>query len=342
MGTQNIGPEGASGIPTNRNRSWNLPGTMTMDGLRTVWILTQDAALTASAKAAVTPVEGWEVATFESPEELVAAPPVAGDVLILDAWMRDRNVYEFCRELAGRVRARMYIAVEMGNTMGAALARFSGAAGVLERPLNPSRMRTILEGAPQAGRSMPQDQRSDSNTGGRANDLPQSLLADLHTGNSDASLVQATIDAETGLFNYAFLGYKVDEEFKRARRFELPLAFVMVGFESQADEATLRELTGIFLDSSRDTDVLGRFDENTFLFLLPNTGPDGAEIMAQRVQTSVSERKLKDLVGDPMTLSLGVATYPSPDLKRREDLFQRVHDALMEARHKGGGVVLCH
>lgn len=309
-----------------------------VDGLRTVWIFTSDEALTASARAAVAPVEGWEVATFETAEELLAAPPVAGDVLILDGWMRSQNVYEFCRELSGRVRARMYVAVEMGNRMGSALARFAGAAGVLERPIQPAAMRKVLEGNNLANRSVPKDQRGNA----PKNDLPESLLSDLRTGQTDQRLLHATIDSETGLFNYAFLGYKVDEEFKRAKRFELPLAFVMAGFESQADEAALRELAGIFLDSSRDTDVLGRFDENTFLFLLPNTGPDGAEIMARRVSASVEARKLKDLVGDPMVLSLGIATYPAPDLKRREDLFARVHDALLEARHKGGGVVMCN
>ncbi len=308
-----------------------------VDGLRTVWIFTNDEALTASARAAVAPIEGWEVATFESSEELMAAPPVAGDVLVIDGWMRSQNVYEFCRELSGRVRARMYVAVEMGNRMASALARFSGAAGVLERPIKPGAMRKVLEGNSHMGQGIPKDQRGAQ----ASNDLPESLLADLRTGQSDERLVQAMIDRETGLFNYAFLGYKVDEEFKRAKRFELPLAFVMAGFESQADEAALRELAGIFLDSSRDTDVLGRFDENTFLFLLPNTGPDGAEIMARRVSASVESRALKDLVGDPMVLSLGIATYPAPDLARREDLFARVHDALLEARHKGGGVVMC-
>lgn len=312
-----------------------------VDGLRTVWILSHDDALIASARNAVQSVDGWEVATFASAEELLAAPPVGGDVLLLDAWMRDRNIYEFCRDLSGRVRARMYVAVEMGNRTAVALARFAGAAGVLERPLNPTRMRALLEGVGPKTRSLPKDGRKGSNDGG-GNDLPQSLLADLRTGQPDSSLVSATIDPETGLFNYAFLGYKVDEEFKRALRFELPLAFVMAGFESQAEESVLRELTGIFLDSSRDTDVLGRFDENTFLFLLPNTGPDGAAIMAQRVTEAVDARGLRDLVGDPLTLSVGIAHYPAPDLERREDLFQRVHDALMEARHKGGGVVQCH
>jgi diguanylate cyclase (GGDEF)-like protein len=262
---------------------------------------------------------------------------VAGDLLIIDGWMRSQNVYEFCRELSGRVKARIYIAVEMGNQMASALARFAGAAGVLERPINPGTLRRVLEGQRSMTNELPQEKRGTAST----SELPESLLADLRTGQTDERLVQAMIDRETGLFNYAFLGYKVDEEFKRAKRFELPLAFVMAGFESQAEEAALRELAGIFLDSSRDTDVLGRFDENTFLFLLPNTGPDGAEIMARRVSASAAARGLKDLVGDPMVLSLGIATYPSPDLKRREDLFTRVHDALMEARNKGGGVVMC-
>ncbi|MCP5023587.1 MAG: GGDEF domain-containing protein [bacterium] len=309
-----------------------------VDGLRTVWIFTSDEALIASARAAVAPIGGWEVATFETTEELLAAPPVAGDVLILDGWMRSHNVYEFCRELSGRVRARTYVAVEMGNCMGSALARFAGAAGVMERPIRPAVMRKVLEGNNLADRSAPEDQRGNA----PKNDLPESLLSDLRTGQTDERLLQTMIDPETGLFNYAFLGYKVDEEFKRAKRFELPLAFVMAGFESQADEAALRELAGIFLDSSRDTDVLGRFDENTFLFLLPNTGPDGAKIMARRISSSVETSELTDLVGDPLVLSLGIATYPSPDLHRREDLFARVHDALLEARHKGGGMVMCN
>ncbi|MEZ6018648.1 MAG: diguanylate cyclase [Planctomycetota bacterium] len=226
--------------------------------------------------------------------------------------------------------------MELGNHMASALARFSGAAGVLERPLSRSRMRRVLEGAGGRTRSMPEDGRG----GERTHELPQSLLRDLRTGESDSALVQATIDPETGLFHYAFLGYKVDEEFKRARRFELPLAFVMAGFESQADGATLRELTGIFLDSSRDTDVLGRYDENTFLFLLPNTGPDGAEIMAQRVRQSVESRGLRDL-GGPDGARPGRRHLPVSGPAAARGPLPTVHDALMEARHQGGGVVLC-
>ena len=130
------------------------------------------------------------------------------------------------------------------------------------------------------------------------------------------ALMGALIDPVTGLFNYSFLSYKLDEEFKRARRFHAPLACAMLGFESQASDDTLRELSSIFLAASRDTDVLGRFDENSFLFLLPNTGPDGAEIMAQRVANTADESRLLDLVGDRIELSIGTS-LPAPPRSSR-------------------------
>lgn len=113
----------------------------------------------------------------------------------------------------------------------------------------------------------------------------------------------------------------------------------MLGFEGQADEATLRELAGIFLSASRDTDVLGRFDESSFLFLLPNTGPDGARVMAERVREQAEAQGLHDLVGDPMDLSVGIHSCPHPAIRRKEDLFAATRDAYTTAVATGAGVV---
>ena len=113
----------------------------------------------------------------------------------------------------------------------------------------------------------------------------------------------------------------------------------MLGFEGQADEATLRELAGIFLSASRDTDVLGRFDESSFLFLLPNTGPDGARVMAERVREQAEAQGLRDLVGDPMDLSVGIHSCPHPAIRRKEDLFAATRDAYTTAVATGAGVV---
>ena len=136
-----------------------------------------------------------------------------------------------------------------------------------------------------ARRALPEDRRG-SERGEPS--LPEQLLVDIATGRPRADLVQALTDPETSLFNYAFLNYKLDEEFKRAQRFHQPLSCVMLGFEGQAESDVLQRLAGIFLETSRDTDVLGRFDENSFLFLLPRTGPDGAGVMADRFLAAIA------------------------------------------------------
>ncbi len=325
------------------------------DGLRTIRIATSDLTVLSTAKAAVEAgsvgedgaLAGYEVEQIPTWRDLVEAPPAPGDVLIIDSWMKDRNVYELLRQLAGRTKCRTFLLVEGENHLAEPIARFCGATGTIERPINATKLAAAF--GDSAGPRKPLV--NEGRTGGLTEEfvLPEALLAQVSgtfapetgsVGRGDATLMNAVIDPTTGLFNYSFLAYKLDEEFKRAKRFQAPLACAMLGFESQASDDTLRELSAIFLSASRDTDVLGRFDENSFLFLLPNTGPDGAEIMAQRVANSAEERRLLDLVGDRIEVAIGIANYPSPDIERRDDLYAAAREAFLEARDAGGGVVV--
>ena len=308
------------------------------DGLRTIRVLTNDDALLASVEAAATELNGWEVVRVTDQSLLVDHPPMMGDLLLIDAWSRGDNVYEYCRKLTGRTKCRTFVVVEQENELAEPIARFCGATGVVPRPLSRTLLAGLLEEYPGPVPALPSDGRGAA--GGDAS-LPEALLVDITTGSPNRDLVTALIDPATGLFNYAFLNYKLDEEFKRAQRFRHPLSCVMLGFEGQANEECLRELSSIFLCTSRDTDVLGRFDENSFLFLLPNTGPDGAKIMADRVREMATERGLKDLVGDPMDISVGISWYPQSSINRKEDLYARAREAFVAARNAGGGVVSC-
>ena len=104
--------------------------------------------------------------------------------------------------------------------------------------------------------------------------------------------------------------------------------------------ARLLAAAGVFLETARDTDVLGRFDESSFLFLLPGTGPDGARVMAQRVSELADRRGLEDLVGDRVVFSAGIAGFPHPAVRRREDLLAAARAAFLSARSRGGSVVV--
>ena len=311
------------------------------DGLRTLRILTKDDSLLASAQAALSDMPGWELAQVQEAETLLSSPPCPGDLLLIDAWMAGQNAYELCRRLTGHTRCRTFLVVDLENDLAEPIARFCGATGVLNRPLTRDSLSEALANHTSAAPALPASRRSDGSSASSAPDFPAALLTDLRTGEPNQSLIAAIIDEGTGLFNYAFLNYKLDEEFKRARRFHHPLSCVMLGFEGQASEECMRELASIFLCTSRDTDVLGRFDENSFLFLLPNTGPDGARIMADRVRQLAGERGLRDLVGDPMEISVGISWYPLDTIVRKEDLYARAREAFVAARNAGGGVVCC-
>jgi len=313
------------------------------DALRTIHVVGHDDAVLAQVRSAIKADQdgyfaGWAVRHVPSHEDLLMAPPPPGDVLLVDAWARGRNVYEFLRQLAGRTRCRTFVVVEERNALAEPIARFCGGSGVLHRPVNVTKLRAALETAGGTLGALPTDNRGLSERGEFV--LPEALLRHIASGEEDRSLVKALVDPATGLFNYAFLNYKLDEEFKRARRFDTPLACVMLGFEGQASTDVLRELAGIFLSVSRDTDVLGRFDESSFLFLLPNTGPDGAQVMARRVVQGAAERGLRDLVGDALDLAIGITNFPQRGLLHREDLYRQAREAYLEASRLGGGVVV--
>jgi GGDEF domain-containing protein len=306
------------------------------EGSRTIRIVTNDEALFAATRGAVAALAGWKIGEPQSTEDLLVAKPSPGDVILLDAWLRTENVYESCRRLTGKTRCRTYIVTDDRNALAESIASFCGATGTLQRPLSGEKLRAMLEAGPRApAAKLASDERGSEET---ERVLPESLLRDL-TGEGAHRLIDVLTDPETGLFNYGYLTFKLDEEFKRARRFEQPLACVMLGFEGQVDEDVLSALAGIFLGASRDTDVLGRFDQTSFLFFLPNTGPDGAEVMARRIQGAAEEQGLRDLVGDALSICVGISFYPHPEIRRREELFARARAAFLAAQH-GGGIVV--
>ncbi len=298
---------------------------------RTIRIVTNDEALFASARGAVAGLEGWEMAEPQSVEDLLASPVGENDLIFLDAWLRTENAYESCRRLTGRTRCRIFLVVDDRNQFAETLAAFCGASGTVKRPLSGDLLQKLIA-EDEGAQKLAEDERGQAD-----HVLPERLLRDLSAEGTNR-LIDALIDPETGLFSYDYLNFKLDEEFKRSKRFRQPLSCVMLGFDGQADEDVLSALAGIFLNASRDTDVLGRFDQSSFLFLLANTGPDGAEVMARRIRAASEEEGLRDLVGDPLSISVGISCCPHAQVHRREDLFARARKAFLAAQQEGGVV----
>jgi diguanylate cyclase (GGDEF)-like protein len=152
---------------------------------------------------------------------------------------------------------------------------------------------------------------------------------------------QAARDPLTGLGNYRHLAEVLDMEIKRSERtgreFAL-LLFDLDGLKKINDR--YGHLTGSHalcrvadvLSFCRDIDTAARYGGDEFAVVLPETGPEAAKLVAQRICDNIAN----DGMGPLLSVSIGVAVYPR-DGERIEALLHTADVAMysMKAtRHK--------
>lgn len=157
----------------------------------------------------------------------------------------------------------------------------------------------------------------------------------------------AVRDELTNLYNYRYLHTRLNEEFKRAERYRDPLACAMLDidhfksfndrFGHDVGDIVLAEVAQRLRDSVREIDVVARYGGEEFLLVLPSTHFSGALTVADRVWRSVGSVpfELGDGQSHRVTISLGVALYPSRDVKSKDQLLKAADRALYQAKEDG-------
>jgi diguanylate cyclase (GGDEF)-like protein len=162
------------------------------------------------------------------------------------------------------------------------------------------------------------------------------------------SLEQMVVsDPLTGLHNRRYLMDRLTQEMQRADRHNEPLAFAMVdldGFKPINDQfghvvgdKVLRAVGNAISRCVRVSDIAARYGGDEFAVILPQTPPEGAMRVVERVLRTISELTLKDESGVPVkvTASLGLAYYPAEDIETPEDLVHTADGALYGAKRSG-------
>jgi diguanylate cyclase (GGDEF)-like protein len=156
----------------------------------------------------------------------------------------------------------------------------------------------------------------------------------------------AVQDELTGLYNYRYLHTRLAEEFKRAERYRDPLACAMIDidhFKKFNDEhghdvgdAVLAEVAHRLRGAVREIDVVARYGGEEFLLVLPSTHFSGALTVADRVWRAVGGVPLrKEGKEYNITVSVGVALYPSRDVRTKDQLLKAADKALYQAKEDG-------
>lgn len=159
---------------------------------------------------------------------------------------------------------------------------------------------------------------------------------------------QAKQDEKTGLFNFRHFKLVMQDELKRADRYKRQLSLVMIDidfFKHYNDtnghpmgDLLLKELSTLLKETVRETDTVARFGGEEFVILLPETGRDQAVRLAENLRVRIKNHVFPMEERQPnkdLTVSMGVAAYPSRNVDSLETLLEKADKALYQAKRRG-------
>jgi diguanylate cyclase (GGDEF)-like protein/putative nucleotidyltransferase with HDIG domain len=161
---------------------------------------------------------------------------------------------------------------------------------------------------------------------------------------------EARVDPKTGLFNARHFAVALNEELVRAERFERPLSLVMADLDLLRDinntyghlagDAVLQGIAEVFRAQLRHYDVPARFGGEEFAILLPETPPEQAFEIAERIRRTVAASAFDvETSSEPIraTISIGIAGYPRDGADANELIHQAdlaVYRAKLQGRNR--------
>jgi diguanylate cyclase (GGDEF)-like protein len=170
------------------------------------------------------------------------------------------------------------------------------------------------------------------------------LTDKIHLMNAQLAEIAVT-DALTSLFNRRALSEHLEREFSRSRRYGHVMAvliFDLDHFKSINDthghavgDRVLQIMGSTLRATIRDTDITGRYGGEEFLVVAPETPPQQALVLADRIRLALEERTRDQPDLPRVTTSVGIATSRSTQASSWDELVQIADAALYEAKRKG-------
>ena len=154
----------------------------------------------------------------------------------------------------------------------------------------------------------------------------------------------AELDELTGSFNRRCIMRLLEEELARSARLNNPCSIALIDLDHfkrindvhghPTGDEVLRTFAITVFANIRTIDRFGRYGGEEFLLLLPETAPEAAAQMLDRLRTIIAELDWSAFSpGMRVTMSAGVATLRSDE--RSDTLLARADRALYEAKARG-------
>ncbi len=157
----------------------------------------------------------------------------------------------------------------------------------------------------------------------------------------------AQTDPLTGLANLRAFRARLEDEVKRARRYNTPLTAIMADMDylkpvndelgHAAGDRAIAAVAAVIRAELRETDFGARYGGDEFVLLLPHTTADEGRVLAERICARLRETVL-DVSGRrvPIGASFGVACLPEDGGDFGADALVRAADAALYRAKRSG------
>jgi diguanylate cyclase (GGDEF)-like protein len=159
----------------------------------------------------------------------------------------------------------------------------------------------------------------------------------------------AYLDGLTQIANRRQLDQQLLQEWQRLKRDQQPLSFILCDVDyfkqyndtygHQAGDECLQHIAqAIAAAARRPPDLAARYGGEEFAMLLPNTSPEGAMAVAQKIQAQIKFLQLPHStseVGPYVTASFGVTSIIPTESQNPEFILAQADHALYQAKKKG-------
>ncbi len=159
------------------------------------------------------------------------------------------------------------------------------------------------------------------------------------------------IDDLTGVYNYRYFAAKINEEKRRAVRYDQPLALIMIDIDwfkrfndnygHEVGNQVLIGLSEVIRRCVRDVDILCRYGGEEFIIILPQTVEREAMRIAERIRAEVEAAQFGGGGGIPplkLTVSVGITSFPE-NRRAEDEIINAVDQALYRAKGSGKNTV---